>query len=246
MRRCPPPRTLYLIERGPKPECHKAPFHPVILCASRAVAQWEAGATDKLANVWVKYADPSSGWLLVRWHGLDIDYGHIVRRMPLPDGTTAAISHDRNAGPWKLLRSAVWWSTRRWPDLAFRNRRPSRGRVLATADRRRRGLLRSERRPLPLQAEEAVVSDSTYQPPVCTCREVTARPCPVCLARMPRPIAARYFQTRLDDLKERIRALPTAEKLRLAADMLETDGVTPDMPRSVLRLALAEIERGGM
>jgi hypothetical protein len=115
----PLPRVLYLIKRGPRPDYHRATFAPVILCTSRPVAQWEAGATSELATVWQKYhaLKPYGGWLLVRWRGLDIDFGHIVRSMPLPDGTTAAIVHDTDEEPWTLLGGAVWWShTHRVPE----------------------------------------------------------------------------------------------------------------------------------
>jgi hypothetical protein len=62
---------------------------------------------------------PSSlvaGWLLERWNGLDLDYGHLVREVgPLPDGSHTAFFHDRDSEPWTLLRGAVWWDDRVLP-----------------------------------------------------------------------------------------------------------------------------------
>lgn len=108
-------RCLYLIRRGPRPVYYRAPWHQVIVCAERAVARQEAGCTADLSDVWTKEADRSSGLLLLRWRGLDIDYGPIVRSMPLPDGSAGDISHARGEQPWTLLLSgqAVWWSLRR-------------------------------------------------------------------------------------------------------------------------------------
>jgi hypothetical protein len=110
------PRVLFLVERGPRPEYHKAQFHPVVICTARHTASWEAGWSGDRANLWVQCEGPgrdSSGWLLLRWKGLEIDYGHIVRSFTLPDGSDkAAISHDRHGPPWSLMNGAVWWSTR--------------------------------------------------------------------------------------------------------------------------------------
>lgn len=106
---------LYLIKRGPRPDFHKAPYHPVIICACKDVAKWEVGATSAGAWLWEKESDPSSGWLLGRWNGLDLDYGHIVHGFKLPDGTPAAFQHDRKAEPWTLLAGAVWWSDKPIP-----------------------------------------------------------------------------------------------------------------------------------
>lgn len=109
-------RTIYLIKRGPRPEGHKPPFHPVVICATKAAAKWEAGWSGDRAWVWTReWGSAASGWLLERWEGLDIDYGHVVRGLTLPDGTEAAFAHGREREPWTLLRGAVWWSARRMP-----------------------------------------------------------------------------------------------------------------------------------
>lgn len=115
---------LWLIKRQPRPSWHRAPYHDVIVCPRRDMAKWEAGATDSLANVWSHDAGcTGGGWLIERWNGLDIDYGHIVRGMPLPDGTVRAFEHDATKEPWTLLRGAVWYSSKkipqRWADAGF-------------------------------------------------------------------------------------------------------------------------------
>lgn len=108
-------QNLYLIKRGPKSQCHKAPYHPIIICTRLPVAKWEADWSGDLAWVWEKEADESSGWLLTRWNGLDIDYGHVVRVFFLPDGTAAGIFHDRDLEPWSLMDGATWWSDHNMP-----------------------------------------------------------------------------------------------------------------------------------
>jgi hypothetical protein len=108
---------LYLIKRGPRPEHFRAPFHPVILCAKRAVAKWEAGWSGDASWVWShERGTRAGGWLLERWNGFDIDYGHVVRGLTLPDGTEAAFVHEHTERePWPLLRGAVWWHDKPMP-----------------------------------------------------------------------------------------------------------------------------------
>lgn len=107
---------LYLIKRASRPFCHRAPYHPVIICDRKWMADWEAGCTCRQAWIWTHdIAHPSYGWLLVRWQGLDIDLGHVVHACTLPDGTTSGISHKRDEEPWSLLPGAVWWSDRPIP-----------------------------------------------------------------------------------------------------------------------------------
>jgi hypothetical protein len=104
---------FYLIKRGPKPDYHRAPYHPVIITPKRKVAKWEAGSTENRAWIWV--GDAEGGWLLVRWNGFDIDYGHTVHLIRMPDGTEAKFYHNRNAEPWTLLKGAIWWDTKEIP-----------------------------------------------------------------------------------------------------------------------------------
>lgn len=108
---------LYLIKRGPRPECHHAPFHPVIICGKRRVAKWEAGWTGDASWVWShERGEMAGGWLLERWRGFDIDYGHVVRGVLMPDGTDAAFSHEHNGlDPWPLIPGAVWFDDRPLP-----------------------------------------------------------------------------------------------------------------------------------
>jgi len=111
------PRAIWLIKRGPREEYHKAPFHPVIICSRQHTAKWEAGWTGNRAWVWEHVKrEGHSGWLLARWNGFDVDYGHVVRGCVLPDGTEAGIEHDRTKEPWTLLAGAVWWSDERVPE----------------------------------------------------------------------------------------------------------------------------------
>ena len=119
---------LYFIKRGPRPSYHNAPFHPAILCDRKRVAQQETCYSGNQDSVWVHAAhEDRSGWLLTRWRGLVIEYGHLVRGFTLPDGTLAGFFHlhrSRTADgsqptglnePWSLLPGAIWWSSRKMP-----------------------------------------------------------------------------------------------------------------------------------
>lgn len=110
--------SLYLIKRGPRPDYHKAPFHPVILCRTKTAAEWEAGCTCKRATVWSHHpADKWTGWLLLRWQGLVIDYGPGVMHGCSPaDGVNGGFYHDCTAEPWTLLCGAVWWDDKQMPE----------------------------------------------------------------------------------------------------------------------------------
>lgn len=117
-------KNLYLIKRGPKPNYHNAPYHPVILCTLKRVAQWEQGATDKHAWVWMRPSvlNDGAGWLLVRWNGFDIDYGHVVHNVgAMPDGSPCAFwrdyePRDNEGCVSPFLPGAVWWSHHKMPD----------------------------------------------------------------------------------------------------------------------------------
>lgn len=107
---------LYFIKREPKPDHYNAPYHPHLICTRKDVAQWEAGWTGDRAWVWERDGAPGgSGWLLARWEGLDIDYGHVARGGVLPDGTRIGFRHQRPDEPWSLLSGAVWWSLQKMP-----------------------------------------------------------------------------------------------------------------------------------
>lgn len=108
---------VYLIKRGPREAYHRAPFHPVIICAKRRVAKWEAGWTGDAAWVWShERGTGAGGWLLERWNGFDIAYGHVVRGVLMPDGTDAAFVHEHtNREPWPLIAGAVWWDEKQIP-----------------------------------------------------------------------------------------------------------------------------------
>lgn len=113
-------KRLYLIKRGPRPAYHRAPFHPVILCTHKCVADKEVGGTDDGDWLWTKFGwgRNGAGWLLERWNGFPIDYGGVVRGFALPDGTHAAFWRDYD--PWpkgiqNLLPGAVWWTDQPMP-----------------------------------------------------------------------------------------------------------------------------------
>lgn len=115
------PRNLYLIKRCERPAYHKAPYHRVIICDRKYVALWQAGDTGALAWVWSSPNDPQYGWQIERWQGLDIDYGHVIHHVPLPDGTSTGfwhwnnIDHPHIAMFRSLFEGAVWWSDRKIP-----------------------------------------------------------------------------------------------------------------------------------
>ena len=110
---------LFLIKRGPRPDYHNAPFHPVIICTLKGVADWEVGGSDARAWLWSRSISPGpgEGWLLERWNGFNVDYGGVVRAIEMPDGTKAAfVHHHTGREPWSLLSKAVWWSEHEIPD----------------------------------------------------------------------------------------------------------------------------------
>lgn len=110
---------LYLVSRGLRPGHHKAPFHPVILCTQKWFARWEAGDSTRPAWIWENddVPEPRGGWLLVRWNGLDIDYGGLVKSVTLPDGTHGAFwrdySHTDTSNVVSILNGAVWWTAKK-------------------------------------------------------------------------------------------------------------------------------------
>ena len=110
---------MYLIKRGPRPKYHLAPFHPVVICNKKAVAKWEAGDTGDRAWVWERSSNRMNGegFLIVRWNGLDIDYGNVVKQVgPMTDGTLCGFVHPHTGRePWSLLKGAVWWDDKRIP-----------------------------------------------------------------------------------------------------------------------------------
>jgi hypothetical protein len=110
--------VIFLVKRRQRTETHKMPYHhQIIICTRKHTAQWEAGDTGDHSWVWEhSRAMESGGWLLVRWNGFDVDYGHMVRSIIMPDGTNGAFVHERDREPWTLLQSAVWWSDEPIPE----------------------------------------------------------------------------------------------------------------------------------
>jgi len=109
-----------LIKRGQRPGWHKAPYHEVLVCDRKKFAQREAGWTGDGATVWSADGLDScgGGWLLERWNGFDIDYGHVVRSLDLPDGTKAAFwrPYESVLSVKNLFDGAIWYSDRVMPE----------------------------------------------------------------------------------------------------------------------------------
>ena len=58
------------------------------------------------------------GFLLERWNGFDIDYGHVVHDVgAMPDGTPCCFVHPHKVSeePWTLIKGAVWWDDKKIP-----------------------------------------------------------------------------------------------------------------------------------
>jgi hypothetical protein len=111
--------NLYLIERGPRPVHHKAPWHPVIICTARHTAEWEAGGSPDGATVWSvgdirKDSKYLHEWSLNRWKGLDVTFICTEVYFDLPDGTNTRQFCKRAHG---LISGAVWWSDKPLPKL---------------------------------------------------------------------------------------------------------------------------------
>ena len=88
----------------------------VIVCGDKYSYMTQRGDSTDGFTCWEKANEPSSGFLLTRWKGLDIDYGGVIKAVKLPDGTEAAFVHDRSAEPWSLLNGATWWSIAKMPE----------------------------------------------------------------------------------------------------------------------------------
>lgn len=146
MKQPPLPRTLYLVVR---PDHYGEHFHPsnavhrVLLCTEKDIAFWEAGWTGDGASIWTRDSrETGGGFLIERWNGLDIDYGHIVRGGELPDGSKLGFYHEHAGGtPWEALPSAVWWSNHRLPDWLHERgvRIPDDDRSRSRIEQQRRG-----------------------------------------------------------------------------------------------------------
>jgi len=109
-------RSVYLILRSDKPKHHNAPYHSVILCSRKHIAKWEAGDSSDKATVFTKNNDPHEGFLMERYKGFDIDYGHIVKLIDLfDDEMKSGFHHPHTTNTWELLKGATWWSYDKLP-----------------------------------------------------------------------------------------------------------------------------------
>lgn len=110
------PNRLYFIDRGERPITHAAPYHRYRICTDRKRAYHEAGQTLDGAHIWERNVRADrNGWLLIRWMGLDIDYGYLVSGGDLPGGGRMGFAHWGDRLPWNALSSAVWFSTHEIP-----------------------------------------------------------------------------------------------------------------------------------
>lgn len=107
--------TLYLVKKRGRPDWHRAPYTQVLVTTRWDAAKWEAGYSGEGAWIWAIPGE-FGGWLLMRWNGLDIDYGHVVRNVTLPDGDIRAFDH-RHTHPetFALADGATWWSPKKMP-----------------------------------------------------------------------------------------------------------------------------------
>lgn len=107
--------SLFLIDRG-KPGDNFTPpptWRRVVVSDSSRVARRLAGDSADRCTVWQNFGrhNKGRGLLLVRWQGLDVDYGVALRPFVLPDGTRTGFAHKGDGGPWGLIPHANWWSS---------------------------------------------------------------------------------------------------------------------------------------
>jgi hypothetical protein len=107
---------IYLTKEGPEPLYHRAEGYPAVLCDNKRVAWDVHGNTGEGATVWCQTdLRLGSGWLLLRYRGLVIDYWPVMSAPRLFDGARSGFVHDHDQEPWTLLRGALWWSIRQMP-----------------------------------------------------------------------------------------------------------------------------------
>jgi hypothetical protein len=108
-------KSLFLIDRG-EPPANFTPgpaYRRVLWTDSSRVARRLAGDTAAGASAWQNFGshNKSNGLLLVRWHGLDVDYGVEFHASALPDGTLTGFHHRDNRTTWGLIPGSVWWAS---------------------------------------------------------------------------------------------------------------------------------------
>lgn len=107
-------KSIFLIDRGKQSLEYQTStaFRQVVLADSSRVARRLAGDTAAGASAWQNFGthNKGNGLLLVRWRGMDVDYGTNFRPSVLPDGTTAGFHHRDNRATWGLIHGAAWWS----------------------------------------------------------------------------------------------------------------------------------------
>ena len=116
-------QSIFLIDRGEQVGQVPEPFkRRVLVSDSSRVARRLAGDTADGRSVWQNLGrhNKDRGLLLIRWKGLDLDYGTALRPSLLPDGTPAGFHHRDNRATWGLFSGAVWWSSGLMPQWLAR------------------------------------------------------------------------------------------------------------------------------
>lgn len=112
-------KSLFLIDRGAPPENFTPSpiYRRVIVSDGSRVARRVAGDTAEGCSVWQNFGtrNKNKGLLLIRYRGLDVDYGVELRRSILPGGTPSGFHHRDNRETWELFRGATWWSSAKLP-----------------------------------------------------------------------------------------------------------------------------------
>lgn len=108
-------KSLFLIDRGvPGPNFTPGPAYRRVLWAdSSRVARRLAGDTAAGASAWQNFGshNRANGLLLVRWRGLDVDYGVEFHASALPDGTLTGFHHRDDRSVWGLIPGSAWWAS---------------------------------------------------------------------------------------------------------------------------------------
>jgi hypothetical protein len=138
-------QSLFLIDRGqPGPDFTPGPtWRRVVIADSSRTARRLAGDTADGCTVWQNFGrhNQQKGLLLVRWMGLDVDYGTSFHPSVLPGGMPTGFHHRDNRHTWGLFQGATWWSSHRMPKWLERagvllptEQGPASALVLAIAD----------------------------------------------------------------------------------------------------------------
>jgi hypothetical protein len=112
-------KSLFLIVRptGLVPATSRPLDRRAVVCDSSRVARFVAGDTRAVCTVWQNFGthNKNHGLLLIRWRGLDVDYGTGTAIIPswLPGNEGPTGFHHRSyRATWDLFKEAFWWSSK--------------------------------------------------------------------------------------------------------------------------------------